>query len=113
MPIKFKCKECGKRYQVADEQAGKRFQCKSCGSPVEVPFDVFLETVDRMQLEIGVEMEATSPAVDDDDKPSAARRERHFKLNWKTIRSWKLGIAIGIGLIATIAIVVLVYVLAE
>lgn len=37
MAIRFKCKKCGKVYQVSDEKAGKRFQCRQCEAPLQVP----------------------------------------------------------------------------
>jgi hypothetical protein len=36
MPIEFAC-QCGKRYRVSDEHAGKRTQCKVCGAVVKIP----------------------------------------------------------------------------
>ncbi len=37
MAIRFKCKKCGKGYQVSDDKAGKRFQCRQCEAPLQVP----------------------------------------------------------------------------
>jgi hypothetical protein len=37
MPIEFNCPSCGRRYAVADANAGKRFACKGCGTPNSVP----------------------------------------------------------------------------
>lgn len=36
MPIQVPC-ACGKRYNVADKLAGKRFKCKSCDEVLTVP----------------------------------------------------------------------------
>jgi uncharacterized protein (TIGR00266 family) len=35
--LKIPCKTCGKRYQVDEEHAGKRFTCKACGNSVPIP----------------------------------------------------------------------------
>lgn len=37
MSISFPCGECGRRYELGDELAGKRFRCKKCASIVTVP----------------------------------------------------------------------------
>jgi len=37
MAIIFKCRQCGKRYKVRDEAAGKRVECKECGQKMRVP----------------------------------------------------------------------------
>lgn len=37
MPISVACGDCGKRYSIKDELAGKKFRCKGCEAIVEVP----------------------------------------------------------------------------
>ena len=37
--ITIPCRTCGKRYQVSEEHADRRFTCKTCGSTVAVPDD--------------------------------------------------------------------------
>src|SRR5262245_37742924 len=32
MPIKARCSECGKQYEVADRLAGKSVKCRACGT---------------------------------------------------------------------------------
>ncbi len=35
--IDFKCENCGAKYSVKDEYAGKTGKCKNCGSAVKIP----------------------------------------------------------------------------
>jgi hypothetical protein len=37
MPIPAQCGQCGQRYQVPDQMAGKQAKCKKCGAIVVVP----------------------------------------------------------------------------
>src|SRR4051794_9578372 len=37
MPISFSCENCGRRYSVGDELAGKAGKCKACGQRFTVP----------------------------------------------------------------------------
>ena len=37
MPIRFACPDCGKRYQVKDELAGKKAKCQACGKRLLIP----------------------------------------------------------------------------
>jgi len=37
MTIRFDCSNCGKRYALDDELAGRRAFCKKCGSPITIP----------------------------------------------------------------------------
>src|SRR5204863_4490405 len=36
MPVQVRC-QCGKRYRVADDAAGKRLRCKDCGEELVIP----------------------------------------------------------------------------
>ena len=36
MTISVQC-ECGKRYKVGDDKAGKRIKCRECGGAVSIP----------------------------------------------------------------------------
>jgi hypothetical protein len=45
MPIEFAC-ECGKKFKVADEYAGKRSKCTACGQPVVVPMPAPVPSAD-------------------------------------------------------------------
>ena len=38
--ISFRCSECKKEYEVADDFAGKRFECKNCGNVVVVSIGI-------------------------------------------------------------------------
>ena len=38
MKIEFRCNNCGTRYKVKEELAGKKTRCKKCEQPLEVPF---------------------------------------------------------------------------
>jgi len=35
--IRFQCENCGKRYRVSDEMAGRRYRCRQCGKAAVVP----------------------------------------------------------------------------
>ena len=37
MSISTKCRKCGRRYNLKDEHAGKKFRCKECEAVVTVP----------------------------------------------------------------------------
>lgn len=37
MSISVKCRQCGQKYALKEELAGKRFRCKKCEAPVRVP----------------------------------------------------------------------------
>jgi hypothetical protein len=37
MTIALKCGECGQRYEVLDNSAGKQFKCRQCGNYIPVP----------------------------------------------------------------------------
>lgn len=39
MPLNFECGNCGKKYRVGDENAGRVVKCKQCRVPFEVPTD--------------------------------------------------------------------------
>jgi hypothetical protein len=47
MPIEFAC-ECGKKFKVADEYAGKRSKCTACGRPVVVPASASVASADAV-----------------------------------------------------------------
>ena len=44
MPIVFRCEECGQRYRVPDDKAGKKAKCKKCQASLTVPAAGFEET---------------------------------------------------------------------
>ena len=68
MPIKLKCPRCGESYKVADDRAGKSFRCRQCQGPVKVPVDMFVATLDKMEMEMASEMEADGDEVTDNQK---------------------------------------------
>lgn len=37
MPIVFRCEQCGQRYRVGDDKAGKKAKCKQCSTMLRVP----------------------------------------------------------------------------
>jgi hypothetical protein len=37
MPIRLRCPQCSKEYQVADQYAGSQAKCKSCGATMSIP----------------------------------------------------------------------------
>jgi len=37
MTIELNCPECGEEYNIADENAGRRFKCKACDAVISVP----------------------------------------------------------------------------
>lgn len=37
MSIKFRCKKCGKNYQVSDDKAGRKIKCRQCAAPIKIP----------------------------------------------------------------------------
>ena len=67
MPIKLKCPKCGESYKVADNRAGKTFRCRKCQGPVKVPVDMFVATLDKMEMEMGSEMESEGAALGVDE----------------------------------------------
>jgi anti-sigma B factor antagonist len=38
MPIAFRCSQCGREYEKADQWAGKTVKCEDCGQSLTVPF---------------------------------------------------------------------------
>ena len=67
MPIKLKCPRCGESYRVSDERAGQSFRCRECNGPVKVPVDMFVATLDKMEMEMASEMETTGDALNMDE----------------------------------------------
>jgi|GEM_PF-2690178 hypothetical protein len=67
MPIKLKCPKCGESYKVADDRAGKKFRCRKCQGPVKVPVDMFVATLDKMEMEMASEMESDGDALNMDE----------------------------------------------
>lgn len=43
MPIQVKCVDCGEKFKVKDELAGRRVKCRLCGVPIRVPEEVDAE----------------------------------------------------------------------
>ncbi|MBN2711758.1 MAG: hypothetical protein JXR97_04895 [Planctomycetes bacterium] len=65
MTISFSC-ECGKKYQVADENGGKKSRCKTCGAVIVIP-----EAPSETPLEL--------TAIDEvpaEEKPTAQQKEK-------------------------------------
>ncbi len=67
MSIKLKCPKCGESYKVADNRAGKTFRCRKCQGPVKVPVDMFVATLDKMEMEMASEMESEGAALGVDE----------------------------------------------
>jgi len=67
MPIKLKCPKCDESYKVADERAGQSFRCRQCQGPVKVPVDMFVATLDKMEMGMASEMESEGDALSMDE----------------------------------------------
>jgi hypothetical protein len=64
MPIDFAC-DCGKRYRVVDEMAGRGVKCKACGRATRVP------TAEQADADL-VDPFSSGEAYDVTDEPAAA-----------------------------------------
>jgi dienelactone hydrolase len=71
MPIRAKCRQCGRVYQVKDQFAGQVLPCKECGGKFKVPEPEPepLEAVDILEDDLLVE-------DDGFDEPSSRKRPR-------------------------------------
>lgn len=67
MPIKLSCPKCGESYRVADERAGQTFRCRKCKTTVKVPVDMFLATLDKMEMGMAQEMESGGETMGNDE----------------------------------------------
>ena len=53
MILRFRCKDCGQKYQVPDDYAAGEFKCVECGGEMEIPESSTLH--DRPAVDLGVE----------------------------------------------------------
>lgn len=51
MLLRFRCKDCGQKYQVSDDYVAAEFQCVACGGDMEIPEDSTLN--DRPAIDLG------------------------------------------------------------
>jgi hypothetical protein len=103
MPIAVSCDECGRRFRVRDELAGRRARCPECGEPVAVPDEFAAAGAPRHRAdEEGDQSRRRRGPDDDEDRP----RRRKEKSSLGLI----LGLSIGGGVLL-IGAVVLIFIL--
>ncbi len=86
--IEFRCQQCGKGLQVADDSAGSEGKCVSCGADVRIPRPVGAPGIwiqeAGLGAPIGIRAEEEEPAT----PPGAASR---FALAEAYCRIWRAG----------------------
>jgi predicted Zn finger-like uncharacterized protein len=105
MSLTVECPECGKRYQIKDELAGKAIRCRECQATIRVPI---METEDESLDFDASEMEADEPQ--DELPPSRPKSKPAPKPIAKKKRTsssssawkWVLGILGGFVLLGAI-----------
>src|SRR4051794_22099614 len=73
MPIKVKCSECGRAYNLGDDRAGQALECKGCGATFDVPD----AAADRRG---GGDRERPGPREEDDRRASRKPAEKKSML---------------------------------
>ena len=108
MPIKLSCPKCGESYRVADERAGQTFRCRECKATVKVPVDMFLATLDKMEMGMAQEMESDGEAMSVDELAElAALSEDGETIETRPVTQEKSGsrlllwIIVGVVVLAT------------
>lgn len=69
MPIEIKCGQCGKRYRLGDQLAGKKVKCKACAAVMTVPMgDAAEEDLGPIAMgdRISAPRRTVTPAVEND-----------------------------------------------
>ncbi len=63
MSIAVSCGNCGKKYKLGDDKAGKKFRCKECSEPIRVPVleDEFGDSWDELDEDYGEPSAALPP----------------------------------------------------
>ena len=74
------CPECGKKYRVKQNQAGRRFSCRRCEHRIKVPKDLFVRDSEVSEVHAAVEVEEFvlgsgefSPDEESDAPPAKGR----------------------------------------
>ncbi|HET6426064.1 MAG TPA: CocE/NonD family hydrolase [Planctomycetaceae bacterium] len=113
MTISFSCPECGRKYDLKDELAGKKIKCRGCEAAIRVPDTDEVDDLD--DFEEPEANESAGSAEDDflqDLNRKSVRRSGDVapakKKTAKVSRSggmstgakWALGLGIGLGFVA-------------
>jgi acetyl esterase/lipase len=94
MLINLRCRKCGKRYQLKNSAAGRKFRCKECEAPIKVP------QPEPEEVEDIWEADSFEDEEDDWDDPVPAPSRRSPSRKKKKKKSFKFPIgkvAIGVG----------------
>ncbi|QDU03592.1 hypothetical protein V6x_33140 [Gimesia chilikensis] len=92
MTISFECRQCGKKYKVGDDKAGKKIKCKECEAVMKIPVpagDDFLEAFDEEE-----EMDYSPPTRRRKKSPAKPAKSKRKK---QTASKVKPGPLIAIG----------------
>ena len=112
MTISFSCPECGRKYDLKDELAGKKIQCRGCEAAIRVP-DADADD-DFEELDDFAEQKSSGSAEDDflkdlnrkstgrrDAKSSTVKKATSKKPDGMSSGAkWVLGIIGGLGVVA-------------
>lgn len=105
MAIEISC-ECGKRYHVSDDKAGKRFKCRDCGTLLQVPNANDRTTDDKGDGDDDVEMEPDAEYVPAHHRAAAkarsVKKSARERKRSETLKRWFFiggGVIVGGSLI--------------
>ncbi len=79
MSISFECEQCHRRYQVADDLAGKRGRCKQCGNTFKIPAGPGLTAEDIYALE--ADSPSSNPPADQPPRGLKGKRKKQKKVS--------------------------------
>ena len=107
MSIAISCGNCGKKYKIGDDKAGKKFRCKECSEPIRVPVaeNEFGDSWDELCEDYGAPSAALPPV-----SGSAASQGRSSSSRGKKRPARKSKSGPNVGVIAIIAASVLLLV---
>jgi hypothetical protein len=81
MGLQVECQECGARYNVGENLAGKRAKCKKCGATMQIPAPAVEETDDAMSAMMEL-AQGAGPAPDVSPRRGKAPAANKIPAHW-------------------------------
>jgi len=92
--IKFACNQCGKRFSMADEFAGRKGKCKQCGATLTVPSPTqdkivieFQDGSSKPRTAVPSPSTATSPAPLAPPRPRSSVRPKRLEADFTQVQA--------------------------